>query len=80
MNLSKGKRRRKMTTKLKPCPFCGGEAITKKYYPYDGYQGESAVYRVYCKNCKANIEGHYLEGMIEHWNGRVNEDGKGKDD
>lgn len=64
-----------MTTKLKPCPFCGGEATTKKYYPYDGYQGESAVYRVYCQNCTANIVGHCLEGLIEHWNRRV-EDGR----
>ena len=45
----------------------------KKYYPYDGYQCESAVYRVYCQNCTANIEGHYLEGLIKHWNRRVDD-------
>lgn len=55
---------------LKPCPFCGGEAVYDKYLPYDGYQREGYTHIVYCRACHASIKGAD-EGVIAKWNGRV---------
>ena len=62
-----------MKTELKSCPFCGGKAKTGRYYPFDGYQGESAVYKIYCENCKAKIESNSVDSVWELWNRRAEE-------
>lgn len=51
--------------KLKPCPFCGGEAAT--VFNSGGW--------IYCKDCDGQT-GYYRtpEEAIEAWNGRVNND------
>ena len=55
----------KMTDKLKPCPFCGGEAeIT---YCDEGCCG-AKPYEVYC-DCGAHISAY--EKSIKAWNTRV---------
>ena len=56
---------------LKPCPFCGGKAKTGHYYPCDGYQGESAVYKIECKNCHAKIESDSIDSVWDLWNTRT---------
>ena len=44
-------------TKLKPCPFCGGEAnITNTGYGY-GSGSFNADYEVGCCNCKIRFRG-----------------------
>lgn len=60
--------------KIKACPFCGGDAAFKKYYKYDGYQGESATYRVKCENCGAEIEKGDKKEAITSWNRRSKDD------
>lgn len=60
---------------LKPCPFCGYKADTMFYKPYDGYQGEPTVARIWCLNCKAQIERDtFIKAMVD-WNRRCT-DGK----
>ena len=51
--------------KLKPCPFCGAEAVIDgKRYCW-----------VKCKNCKAETRGTATEyGAIALWNTRVGDD------
>ena len=51
-----------MSSELKPCPFCGGEAKL-----YDAY----GPYIVECGNCRAaNGRFPYEKKAIEHWNTR----------
>ena len=56
-----------MTEKLKPCPFCGGEAavsysIVKKYF-------------ITCLKCYASTKLKDTEGLaIKAWNRRVNDE------
>lgn len=59
-----------MSNKLKPCPFCGGEAVVLKKY--------GAMY-VKCQKCFAksgpvydNIGYSATEHAVELWNNRVN--------
>jgi Lar family restriction alleviation protein len=48
--------------KLKPCPFCGGEAIMGNAYD---------VYWITCKHCKASsMSFHTSKQAIEAWNRR----------
>lgn len=57
---------------LKPCPFCGGEKISvREYDPFDGYQGALSVYRVWCRNCGAQIEQKKKAEASEAWNRRT---------
>ena len=63
-----------MKTELNPCPFCGGEARSTMYDPYDGYQGNCTRYVVQCSNCGAKIEHSKMQVAIEKWNRRVNDD------
>lgn len=66
-------------TKLKPCPFCGGEASlgTIKYSPCDitKLNNREKGYFVNCQMCSARNE-HGIsyateEEAIKHWNTRV---------
>lgn len=54
--------------KLKPCPFCGGEAEINMIY---------GTYFVGCSNCHAGIIPIYeemsLDKKVEEWNRRVND-------
>lgn len=56
--------------KLKPCPFCGGEAkLENMGFPH----------HVYCTECGSKVtgEGFGIEGKlsaIEKWNKRVSDD------
>lgn len=57
--------------KLKPCPFCGGEAKSR----FDMYSGDSLVneWIVDCRNVTCEVEvqtiGHDTEGeSIKAWN------------
>jgi Lar family restriction alleviation protein len=57
--------------KLKPCPFCGYKADTMFYKPFDGYQGEPTICRIWCLNCKAQIERDtFIKAMVS-WNMRA---------
>lgn len=58
-------------TELKKCPFCGGEAEAYSYDAYDGYQGDLAVWRVQCQQCRAFIQRGTKEEAIEAWNRRA---------
>lgn len=61
-------------TKLKPCPFCGGEAIT---YSQDIDMYGNLMYGVICKNTGCGmIPSIYLskEQAIEAWNRRAGEE------
>lgn len=52
-------------TKLKPCPFCGGEAETIENNHY------TDVWSVMCKNCFAESDRYHTEeSAIEAWNTR----------
>lgn len=51
--------------KIKPCPFCGGEAIVEKT--------DVAFFRVRCKECACDIGRHWFmveDKAIEAWNRR----------
>ncbi len=62
-----------MENKLKPCPFCGGEA--KMLEEYDVMIGKT-YYFVECTECTGTIfSGEINEKeAIEAWNRRVNDD------
>lgn len=56
--------------KLKPCPFCGGEASIKEYD--NGYKSDGlyvASYKVGCNKCKIyftrNSEFRLADGQLE---------------
>lgn len=57
-----------MNEKLKPCPFCGGEAEITKTYAFDYY------FYVGCQRCRVET-GYYdtEEEAINAWNTRVEE-------
>lgn len=60
---------------LKPCPFCGGEAMLD----YECYGGGKSF--VYCKSCRISTERFEIsreyasdEKAIEAWNRRVSDE------
>ena len=50
-----------MTDKLKPCPFCGGEADTIWRHGY---------WSVLCYKCHAETSGFHEEDAVKAWNRR----------
>ena len=50
-----------MTDKIKPCPFCGGEADAEWHHGYWG---------VRCNNCNAEVIADGMNDAIELWNTR----------
>ena len=60
-------------TELKPCPFCGGEALARPNLPTYGCD---VMYYAGCKKCKVRTPLRWaMEDAIEDWNRRA-EDGK----
>lgn len=59
-----------MTDKLKPCPFCGGNAKVREtgYRKWDG--SHRRFYIVECECCTVNIENDKKEEAITSWNTR----------
>ena len=62
--------------KLKPCPFCGGEAEMSVDGGNHGYTPD--IYYVKCKHCGAQIrkvsDNYYdlSNAVVNAWNNRVN--------
>ena len=62
--------------KLKPCPFCGAEAILET-----DVQGHTSIARVKCICCRtatqvfvdSDHDGNYIFDAVESWNRRVTE-------
>lgn len=55
-------------TKIKPCPFCGGEAHTTEFRnPIDN------IHAVQCDCCAAAVCAYNEADAIEFWNERVDE-------
>ena len=52
---------------LKPCPFCGGEAVIRWDY-------QSGAYEINCSGCNGTFTHWYYEfdEQVEAWNRRVN--------
>lgn len=63
-------------TELKPCPFCGGEAILETV---DGNSPEECY--IYCPECDFE-SGVYSEPkfIVEKWNRRADNCGRGMND
>lgn len=57
---------------LKPCPFCGGEAVVTKHH-----NGFTEWYLCSCPKChisQAGSEYEFRFEAVEAWNRRVNDD------
>lgn len=60
--------------KLKPCPFCGGEAIiVNEAIRENVYGGTIKGTAIGCRNCECNMFYRNRELAIESWNKRVTE-------
>lgn len=59
--------------KIKPCPFCGGDAVVFEI------KGKDFPFRVQCTNswcaCRTDNYNDYARA-IEGWNARVEQDGE----
>lgn len=65
--------------KLKPCPFCGGEAEVRTTFYVNGGKGDNNEYTVFCKNkdCIAFYNDTAFtsrETATEKWNRRVDDE------
>ena len=61
-----------MQSKLKPCPFCGGEA--RRYF------GNTDCHGVVCKKCGAKVFGYASQASATRvWNRRADNDGQRAD-
>lgn len=60
----------KITYNLKPCPFCGGQAVVQEMH-YSMLQSENFVK---CINCGAESSRYYddIHSAIKAWNRRSN--------
>lgn len=61
---------------LRPCPFCGGEALYDEYHDDNGmpeiYYREYHRYIVRCKDCDATVDAMINGALaIKKWNRRV---------
>ena len=56
-----------MTTKLKPCPFCGGEAMIVNPRPFDSFSIiRNARMQILCWGCHNAVDyGHYHKAWDE---------------
>jgi Lar family restriction alleviation protein len=52
---------------LKPCPFCGGEAVVL------GYEPMRRAYEVCCTHCNVRLFGPEQKSRNEMWNRRTTE-------
>lgn len=60
-----------MADKLKPCPFCGGEAEITKTFLY----GKVAGYFASCKKCDCQLRTYASkQGAKNSWNRRADND------
>ena len=57
--------------KLKPCPFCGGEAIEKE--PDIKAPFNRMFWVIQCQNCYARIGGSHRRMNREAWNRRADD-------
>ncbi len=60
--------------KLKPCPFCGGEARIARFRTYiESFMGMGYKFYVYCPDCGIDGPGVYLaeSDAAEAWNWRA---------
>ena len=57
---------------LKPCPFCGGEAIIRRT-SVSNWLGEPRDFTVVCRECDASVRKFYPKEKeaIEAWNRRA---------
>ena len=65
-----------MNEKLKPCPFCGGEAHLINNNDYMTAHKPNDIYYVMCLNCRAKTNFFYTDDeqeAINAWNTRVKE-------
>ena len=63
-----------MDVELKPCPFCGGEAILREESDYN-LVGDNSDFHVECTYCQVStVRFGNVNVAIEYWNRRV-EDG-----
>ena len=63
--------------KLKPCPFCGGEAEIIRDKTFSAETGEALttlMWFVWCTECSALVSGTTEDDAISEWNRRVNDD------
>ena len=64
-----------MSDELKPCPFCGGDAVLRTTIESPDYF--EAWYTVHCDMCGVKIGAEYKSDAISHWNKRMEaSDGK----
>ena len=63
--------------KLKPCPFCGGEANLKYHVDPEGKDFDITI--VHCTNCSAAICGYGDLLIIRKWNERAFRIGRWKE-
>lgn len=56
-------------SELKPCPFCGGEAILESNKLRYG-----TIYSAYCQKCGAEITGFSEHEAVAAWNRRAQPD------
>lgn len=63
-----------MNDKLKPCPFCGGEATIRIFRGKDGWRDRYAVICRYDEGGCGAESGlfHYEAEAVEMWNMRAN--------
>ena len=60
-----------MTEKLKPCPFCGGDA---KVLPGSGIFNDQMLWVAICVECKAKSRDFWTQDeAIAAWNRRADE-------
>ena len=60
-----------MSEKLKPCPFCGGEAALWRFYDL-----HVTNHYIGCTTCGAQTRGTDSDDLcIEVWNRRANDEG-----